>query len=486
MKEKENIEKSIASNVIWRFAEKWLCQFISFVVSIIIARIISPSEYGVVAISNAIIVIFRVFIDSGLGNSLIQKKDADDLDFSTAFFTNVFFCLLSYCLIYFTAPFLATVYKEPSLILIIRVSGLIIIIAGLKNVQHAYISKNLLFKKFFFASLIGTIVSGIVGIYLALKGYGALALVMTNLTDILIDTICVWISIKWRPKMQFSFSRLRRLYTYGWKIFVSSLLDKIYSKIYQLVIGERYSSESLAFFDKGETVTNKITSNIDYALNSVLFSAMAFKQDEREKVKAIAKKTIKINVFIMTPLLIGLIAVCEPMVKVLLTDKWLPAVPFIRICCITNLFLPIHTVNLNVIKSVGRSDIFLKQEIIKKVLGILILFITIPKGVYIMAWGVLISGIIFVFINSFPNRKLINYGLEEQLLDIYKTIFTGLLMGVIVYLLNRLIIPDVSKLFIQILVGAIVYLSISVLLKVDAIYEILDYISGFRKKIKKL
>ena len=470
------------TNIIsWRFAEKWACQIITFVITIVIARILNPDAYGIVAIVSAFISIFSVFVDSGLGNSLIQKKDITDVDYSTVFYTNLLLCTIIYLLLFFVSPSVEEYYQMEGLSSLLRVSGLSLLIFSLKNVQEAYISKNLQFKKFFFASLFGTIGSGIVGIWMALKGFGAWALVISNLFDVICDTLFLFFLVEWKPKLVFSFKRLRSLYNYGWKIFVSSLINKIYKKSSQLIIGKFYSSSDLAFFDKGDTIAGKITINVDSTINSVLFPVLSINQDNKDDLKKITKNTLKTNFYIMTPLLIGLFIVCKPFISVVLTDKWLPAVDYIRIYCLINILLPFHSTNLNVIKSIGKSGLFLKLEIYKKIIGILFLIFTVKYGPLAIAYGQLITNIICLFINSYSNRKDINYGIFEQIKDILPTVFISTIMALVVNIINYLNIVAIIKLVIEVLLGIIIYVVLSYVLKIDVFINIIKLIKEKKK-----
>lgn len=462
--------KSITSNMIWHFAEKWGCQIVSFVITIIIARLLDPSSYGVVAMVNAFTQIFTVFIDAGLGNALIQKKDVDNKDYSVALYANIVLCVLIYLIIYIASPYLAKYYDEESLTLLLRVSSVSILIYAFKNILQSYISKNMMFKKFFFASLTGTIGSGVVGVIMALKGYGPWALVISNLFDVAVDTVFMWFSIKWKPELYFSLDRFKSLFNFGSKILVAALIERLYNKMYHLVIGKAYTSEDLAYYDKGNSLTSKVADNIDAVINSVLFPVLSNVQDDKQKIKIIASKTLKINTYVMTPILVGIIVVCEPLVSVLLTDKWLLAVPYIRLFCLINILLPFQTTNKNIIKSLGKSNTFLRQEVMKKIIGVAILVISVNYGPIIIVIGKLLLNVISVCIDAKPNKQMVNYGLFEQIKDVMPTLFISCLMGIIVYLFNYLSINNLLLLIIQGLMGCIIYIVLSLISKNESFY----------------
>ena len=275
---KEN--KKVLSNVVWHFAEKWGSQILSFLITIVISRKVEPSEYGHITIVNAFISLFSIFIDGGLGNSLIQKKDSDDLDFSTVFYTNLIVCTIIYSFLFVFAPYIAIFYNDYLLKNLIRVSGIVIIISALKNIQQAYVYKKMEFKNFFFSSLFGTLLGGIVGIIMAIKGYGAWALVFSNLTDVVFDTLIMWFTVKWKPIVAFSFDRLKKLFDFGSKMLFASIVDRVYNKAYHLGIGKFCPSSDLAFYEKGYSVTSKISDNTNLVVSSMLFPALSNYQDE--------------------------------------------------------------------------------------------------------------------------------------------------------------------------------------------------------------
>jgi O-antigen/teichoic acid export membrane protein len=458
----------VITNFIWRFAERIGAQLVAFVVSIVLARILDPNAYGTVALITVITTILQVFVDSGLGNALIQKKDADNLDFSTVFYTNIAFCSLLYIGLFFAAPFIAEFYKDTALTPYIRVLGLTVLISGIKNVQQAYVSRHMLFKKFFFSTLGGTIIAGIVGVVMALNGAGVWALVAQQVINLAIDTTILWITVKWRPELKFSVERLKGLFNYGWKLLVSSLLDTVYTNIRQLIIGKMYSSADLAQYNRGKQFPNLIVTNVNTSIDSVLLPAMSNEQDNKAHVKAMTRRSIKISTYIMAPLMMGLAFVGEPLVSLVLTDKWLPCVPLMRIFCITFMFYPIHTANLNAIKAMGRSDLFLKLEIWKKIVGIIALLATMWISVEAMAYSLLATSVFTQIINSSPNKKLLGYGYGQQLKDILPGIALAVFMGIFIYPVKFLGLNDFLTLCIQVPLGMCIYLLGSIVFKMDS------------------
>ena len=478
--------QSIIKNFFWRFAERCGAQLVTFIVSIVLARILAPEDYGQIALITVFTTIMQVFVDSGLGTALIQKKDADDLDFSSVFYFNFVVCLVLYAVMFVSAPFIAEFYNDSALTPIIRVISLTIVISGVKGIQQSYVSRNMLFKRFFYATLGGTIFSAFLGIGLAYAGFGVWAIVAQQLSNTTIDTLILWLTVKWRPKKMFSWNRLKGLLSFGWKMLASSLLDTIYTNIRGLIIGKMYSSADLAYYNQGEKFPNVIASNINTSIDSVLLPTMASEQDNASRVKAMTRRAIKTSTYIMAPLMMGLAFCAEPIVRLVLTDKWLPCVPYLRIFCITYMFYPIHTANLNAINAMGRSDLFLKLEIVKKIMGLTILLLTMHWGVMVMAYSLLLSSVLSQIINSWPNWKLLNYNYWEQIKDMLPGILIAVFMGLCVNLVELLHLSDVVTLLIQIPIGAIIYIGASVIFRLESFAYLWNMIKSLIKKKRNI
>lgn len=467
-------KEKVASNLVWRLLERFGAQFVTLIVSIVLARILDPTAYGTIALVMVFVAILQVFVESGLATALIQKKEADDLDFSTVFHFNIVASLLLYFLLFFLSPLVAEFFNKDELTIILRILGLSVIISGIKSVQQSFIAREMKFRLFFFATLGGTIGAAIIGIWFALLGFGVWALVAQYLFNLTVDTIILSLLIKWHPKMIFSFERLKSLFSYGWKLLISALIATTYNELQSLVIGKRYSSDSLAFFDRGRQFPNLIVTNINSSIDSVLLPTMSKEQDNKERVKLMTRRSIKISTYIMMPMMVGLAVCAEPIVLLLLTEKWLPAVPFLRIFCIIYAFYPIHTANLNAIKAVGRSDYFLIIEIIKKLVGLTIIFITMFISVEAIAYGMIITTILSQIINSWPNKKLLNYSYFDQIKDMAPQLLLSLLMGVFVFLIGIIPFPAWAILIIQVSSGVVIYIVLSRLFRIDSYYYVVD------------
>lgn len=473
---------SVVRGFLWRFAERCGAQAVTFVVSIVLARILAPEDYGIIALVTVFTTIMQVFVDSGLGTALIQKKDADSLDFSSVFYFNLAMCLVLYGVMFIAAPAIAAFYNNTELTALVRFISLTIIIAGVKGIQQAYVARNMLFKRFFYSTLGGTIFSAFLGIWMAYRGFGVWAIAAQHLSNTSIDTLILWITVKWRPRREFSLGRLKELLGFGWKMLASSLLDTGYNNLRSLIIGRQYSSADLAYYDQGNKFPMVIISNINSSIDSVLLPAMANVQEDREKVKAMTRQSIKVSTYIMAPIMMGLAFCAEPIIRLVLTDKWLACVPFLRIFGITYMFYPIHTANLNAIKAMGRSDYFLRLEIIKKLVGVALLLATMRVSVLAMAYSMIISSILCQIINSWPNRELLHYNYTEQLLDILPSILLAVGMGILVGQFNRMGFPDGITLFLQILVGAGVYVLFSKLLHLEEFTFLWKMIMGIKER----
>lgn len=476
MKSINETKKTIVSGLIWRFSERISAQLVTLVVSIVLARLLSPDEYGAIAIVMIFITLANVFVTSGFGNSLIQKKGADNIDFSSVFFFNIIFSFIIYLILYFIAPYISNFYDMNILTPVIRVLALRIIIAGINSVQQAYVSKNMMFKRFFLSTLFGTVLSGIVGISMAYNGYGIWALVAQYLTNTTVDTIVLWFTVKWRPDFIFSYSRMRDMFKYGWKLLCSALLDSGYAQVRSLMIGKLYSPANLAFYDKGQQYPNLIVTNINASIGSVLFPVMANKQDDKKAIKEITRKAIKISSYIMWPMMVGLAIIAKPLISITLTDKWLPCAPFLQIACFNFAFWPIHTANLEAIKAVGRSDIFLKLETIKKVINITILILVMKYGVMAIALSGVIGTIIGSFINAYPNQNLLNYKYTDQIKDILPSIALSLLMAICIYPIGNITMNKMLLMVIQIFLGGVIYLIGSKIFKFEQYEYIVEII----------
>ncbi len=473
-------KNKVISSLIWKFLERGGVQGVQFVLSIILARLVTPEDYGVIAILLVFIQIATVFIQSGFNTALIQKKESDDLDFSSIFYLSFFVAGILYVVLFFAAPFVAKFYQSDLLTKLLRVISLTLFFGAINSVQNAYVSKTMQFRRFFFSSMGAVIGSGIVGIVLAYKGFGVWALVFQQLVRDFLICVILWFTVKWRPKFIFSFERVKSLFSFGWKLLVSGLLDTVFRNIYNLIVGRIYNKETLGYFNRGQQFPQIIATNLDGSIQSVMLPTLSSHNDDVSEVKRITRRSISMSAFLLMPCMFGLAAVAEPLVKVLLTDKWLPCVPFLQLACISYAIYPIQTANLTGINALGRSDIFLKLEIIKKIITILNIVITIPLGINAMAVGQVITAFISSFINAWPNKKLMDYTYFEQLKDLAPSFLCSIVMAIFVWGWHFISMPSIILLLFQIIVGVVFYILLCKIFRIEIYLYFINTIRGLK------
>lgn len=472
------LQKKVFSGLFWKFGERIGAQAVSFLVSMILARLLLPSDYGVIALITIFIDIANVFVSSGFGAALVQKKDADEVDFSSVFYFSILMSWVLYGIVFAFAPMVADFYGKPILTPILRVMALKLPLAGVNSVQHAFVQKKMLFKRFFFSTLIGTVGSAVVGIAMAYMGFGPWALVAQYLFNSTMDTVVLWFTVRWRPILCFSMKRMKTLFGFGWKMLCSELIHTSYSQIRSLIIGKVYTEQDLAFYNQGGKLPNIIVTNINSSISSVLFPAMTMKQDNPKEMKEMVRLSIRVSSYIMWPLMIGLMVITEPVVRLIFTDKWLDCVPFMQIACIQYALEPVQTANVQAVKAMGKGRTYLIMEIIKKVFGIMMIVAVMYRGVMAIALTAMVVTFFAALVNSTPNRKYLGYHYKEQLEDLIPSILLAAVMGVCVSLIGKIPLPVIPCLGLQILGGILSYLFLSKLFR----FSQLDYIIHTAKK----
>ncbi len=460
-------KNSTISNFCWKFAERISVQLISTVVSVILARILSPEHYGVISMVMVFITLANVFVSEGLGSTLIQKKDTTPLDFFSVLYFNIGFSILLYIILFFAAPYIAAFYGEGYEILtpVLRVLGLVVIINAVSTVLQAYVSKKMIFRKFFISTLFGTLISAVVGITMAYNGFGVWALVGQSLTASFVGTLFLGIALKKRPRLLFSFRNIRQLFPFGVRVLGTGLLITGYTELRALIIGKLYSSADLAYFDKGKQFPTLITNNVNSSLSAVLFPKMSNEQDDLTRVRGTMRSSLRLSSFLISPMMLGLAAVAPTFISVLLGEKWMPAVPLLQMFCVAEMFQPIHSVNMQAIKATGRGDTYLWVEVIKKGIELVILLLVMRISVTAIVLQVLACNVLFIFINAFPNKKLLGYGMKEQLADILPNILMAVVMFAAVYAVGLLPLHGAILLPLQILMGGCIYILLSIVTK---------------------
>lgn len=460
-------KSKILSSLFWKLMERGGTQGVQFIVQIVLARLLLPEDYGLITLVTIFIAIANVFVQSGFNTALIQKKDADELDFSSVLYLSLFVAGLIYAILFFISPLISKFYDQPQLIQVFRVLSITLFFGAFNSIQNALVSRKMQFKKLFFSSLGAIAISGIIGIIIAYKGFGVWALVIQQLVNQFMITVILWFTVKWRPKLIFSFERVKGLFSYGGKLLLSALIDKLYMNLRSLIIGKMYNAEMLGLFNMGKQFPQPIVTNINGSIQSVMLPALSSEQDNRKRVKDMVRRSIVTSSFILFPTMVGLAVVAEPLVKIVLTDKWLACVPFLQIFCMSYSLWPIHTANLQAINALGRSDIFLKLEIIKKIIGLSVLGVTLFYGVYAIALGGVLTGVIATVVNAYPNDKLLNYSYKEQWKDIMPSLILSLVMGAVVYCINFIRLDIWTMLIIQIVLGLILYIGMAKVFKLE-------------------
>ena len=474
--------KTVSSNLMWRFLERFGAYIVSFVISVVLARILDPDTYGVVALMTVVITFLDVFVTGGFASSLIHDKEATDKDFNTLLIFNVIFSLALYAALFFTAPLIAGYYEKPILTWLIRIAGISLLINGVKNLQYAFVAKKLQFKMFFFATLGGTILSGVVGIIMALKGLGPWALVTQGVVNHFVDSLILWFVIKWKPKFQFSFKLFKKHFSFGWKILVYKIIYNISNSVRQLAIGKKYTESDLAFYNRGKTYPNMIGQNIYNSVNSVMYPVLAKTQDDYKRFNEILAKALKINMFVMLPICVGMFCVAEPFIYLLLGAKWLPCVPYIRIFCVVILFNSIEAIISNGPLALGKSTASMILGIIECLISIGLLIAAIPYGVMMIGYSMILSSFINCVIYYIYLKYLSGFKVIKSLLDSFDSLITTVLMGVLVYSITRFQLPVYVVFPIQVVLGVVAYYFLNKFFDNKALPYCLSLVKGVRKK----
>lgn len=460
----------VIKSLIYKFLNLTSIQVIGFIVSLILARFLTPTEYGTLSLLLIFTNLATIFVQSGLNTALIQKLDADEKDFSTVFWATMGTAVVFYFLLFILAPGISAFYNMPNATIYLRVLGIVLFPGAVNSIQLAKISKEMKFQKLFKSNLVGALSSGVVGISMAYNGFGIWSLIAQQLTNHIMNCTVMFFIVKWRPRFQFSVSRFKKLFSFGWKLLISGLLNSLYNDLRNLVIGKKYDAATLGLYTRGQQFPSVLINNIDGSINSVMLPALSEKQSSREDAKRMMRRSIKTSSFIVWPMMIGLAVVAEPTVRLILTEKWIGCVPYLQVLCLAYAFFPVHTANLQAINAMGRSDVYLRLEIIKKLYGIAILAIAVLcfKSPMAIAISGVISGVISSFVNASPNKRIMGYSYVEQMRDIFPSILLALGMGLVILPLSWLIANDIMLLVCQIVLGVVSYVALSALFRVEA------------------
>ena len=468
---------------IWSFARNGLNKIVSFIVTLVLARILMPEEYGIIAIVTVLIVICDVFITSGLPNTLIRRREVDETDFSTVFYFGIIFAAAIYCGVYFAAPLVASIYEYEALTAVIRAMSVTVIISSIKSVPLSLASRNQDNKKLFLPSFCGIIVSAAVGITLAYMGFGVWALVAQYLSNNLVDTVILWIISKWYPKLKFSFSRLRILFSEGWKYLASDLLMALTDELRTIIIGKVYTSDDLAYYQKGRQFPNLVATTVNSSISVPLFAALSKNQDNKRDIRNATSRFIKTGSYLLMPVMVGLAVVAEPMVRFLLTEKWMECVPYLQLLCIGFAFIPIQSANVQACAAM-KPIVKTITEIIKRSVNIIVLILTFRISVMAMVIGEVSCTVASLVVNTVASKKLFDYGTFAQIKDIAPYILASVAMGAAIWPISLIGLPDILTIIIQVALGIAVYLLISVCFKLDSFRYILNKIKPILNRRK--
>lgn len=484
MSEKVNYKKVTLAGMIWKFLEQIATRLIAFVVSVVLARLLFPEDYGVIALTSVFITICDTFVTSGFATSLIQKKNADELDYSSMFYSSLAIALFLYAALFVSAPMIAEWFETPILCDVLRVLGVRLPISSFGSVQEAYARKNYMFKKFFVATMAGSIVAGAIGIIMAYNGFGIWALVVHDLVGVCINKVTLLFATKWYPRLMYSWERTKSLLSYGWKVLAVSLFGTVCSELNTLLIGKKYTTEDLAYTNKGSAMPKLIGQFTSNPIRAVLLPVLSSKQGEKNIVSTISS-AVTACAYIAFPIMCGLAIVAPTLVPLLYTDKWNGCIIFMQLMCIYYAFDPLIAVNIILIQSSGKSTLYLITGVVARIVGVIGLFIALPFGVFWIIFAQVATLLLHFIIVAIPNDKLYGYSLFRQIKDLVPYFLITAVMGVSIYFMNYLPINPYLILVLQVLCGVVLYLLLSVIFKVPAFTYLWNTVMSLLGKKKK-
>ncbi|MCE9439548.1 lipopolysaccharide biosynthesis protein [Bacteroides fragilis] len=475
----KNLKLAALNSLMWNAVEKMSGQALRFILTIVIARLVSPADFGLIAMLSIFLSVAQSFIDCGFYNALVQKQDRTEVDYSTMFYSNVLISVIVYFFLYWSAPYIASFYSQPELKQITRVMGVSLIISAFRIVQQAKLVIALNFRIQAVFSVIAVVVSGLIGIYMAYHQFGVWALVVQSLVSAFISTVSFWIYSRWMPLWTFSIQSFQELFSFGSKLLLAGVLHTIYSNLYTIVIGRKFSSVDLGFFSRGQTMAYFVPSNMTNIVTMAMYPILCSIQDDYVKLKKTFKVYIRLVCFIFFPIMIILAVLSEPIIKIVLTDKWLPSVFYVQILCIAYMWDPLMRINANILSVVGRTDYSLKSEIIKKVISVIVLFITIPFGIDVMCIGLALYCIIDLLVSTYYVKRIIGLGFWDEMRNIYAFFILSLVIGGVVFVVNIFVESDLLKIFIGTLVGIGLYISMCIIFRIKEVFDFWSIINSY-------
>lgn len=480
----ESLRGKTVKGVGWSFIDSLGGQGITFLVGLVLARLLTPEEYGLIGIITIFIAVFNSIVDSGFSNALIRKTDATEVDYNTVFITNMVVSIVLFFALFFSAPLIAAFFNQPQLKPLSQVMASIVIINAFAIIQRTLFVKSIDFKTQTKVSLISSIASGVVGISMAYYGCGVWSLVGQQLSRQLLNTLFLWIYSNWYPKLQFSWDSFKELFGFGWKLLVSSLIDTTWKEIYQVVIGKCYSPSTLGQYTRSQQFGSIFSSNLNSIVQRVSFPVLSAIQDDKERLKQAYRRVIKVTMLVTFTLMLGLAAVSKPMILFLIGDQWLMAAQLLPIICFQMMLYPLHALNLNMLQVQGRSDLFLRLEIIKKCIAVIPILLGIFIDIYWMLWGSVCTGIFAYYLNSYYSGKYLKYPMLEQVKDILPSFVVAAIMAAITYGVSFLPYQPFLLLLLQVLVGVVITIVLCECLKLEEYREIKDLALSVYHKIR--
>ena len=480
--QQESLKNKTIKGVGWSAADAFLGQGVTFIVGLVLARLLSPDEYGLIGICLIFTTVLNGIVDSGFSNALIRKQDVEDEDYNTMFITNMVISIVLYVLLFISAPFVSDFFHRKELTALVRATGLVLFFNALSITQVTILTKKIDFKTKTKASLFSAIISGVIGIVMAFIGYGVWSLVAQQLSKQLLYTFSLWWLVKWYPKMTFCKYSFRYMWGFGWKLLASGILNNVWNQLYQIVIGRCYTSSTLGHYTRANEYASIFSSNLTSIIQRVSYPVLAEIQDDKERMVQGYRKVIKVTMFVTAICMISLGAVSEPMVYTLIGTKWHEAATYLPLICVSMSLYPLHAINLNILQVLGRSDIFLNLEILKKIVGFVPVVIGIFCGIYYMLLASIFTGIICLYLNTWYTGKTLNYTFVNQLKDIAPSYFTAFVIATAVYFLKYLPVSYWLVLLLQITIGIIVGFIISELLKLEEYKEIKTILGSLKNK----
>lgn len=467
----------------WSAFERFGSQALQFIIVVILARVLTPKDFGIIGMLAIFIALARVFVDSGLGTALIRKQNVTNADYSTVFIFNVIAGLIIYILLFFIAPLIAEFYSEPKLTLLTRVISLNFLIGSIGSVHITILSKNLNFRTQSKISILSILLSGLIAVVLAYLKFGVWALVFQSLSYSIFSTSFYWLAKVWQPSLYFSIISFKNLFGFSSKLLLSSLIDTIFQNVYFVIIGKWFNVYDLGYYTQAQKIQETPSLMINNIIQRVSFPVFSSIQDDNERFKEGLKKSIKIMVFILFPIMLGLLVVSESFIQVILSEKWIPSVVYLKLLCIVGILYPLQSLNLNILNVKGRSDVFLKLEIYRKTIIMISIAIGINWGIIGMVKASVIASLINYIIVVIICGKFINYKLIEQFLDILPYLLTALLMSFLIHYISLIGLTHLNLLLLQTIAGILIYLSISLLFKLEALMELKKLITQLLKRI---